>query len=167
MNRSLIAAGRTRIFSILEPGIFAGCLIPAVLLLADPIAGATGRMRAEIFPALLFTLVPLILFLAGGISARLSRASCPERGQLERAYLSGVLGGVIAVALFAFQAGMTQYHPLLAEGLVPRLGFAFGMLILYLTQPVFLALICLLSLFSLAGGSLAVHLGEKGKSGNR
>lgn len=167
MNRSRIVAGRTRISSILLPGILAGCLIPTVLLLVDPIAEATGRMRADIFPALLLTLVPLTLFLAGGISARLAGASCPKRGQLEGAYLTGVLSGVIAVALFAFEAGMAQYHPFLAEGLIPRLGFAFGMLILYLTQPVFLALIYLLSLFSLAGGSLAVHLGEKGKSGNR
>lgn len=161
MNRSRIAAGRTRIFPVLVPGIFAGCLIPAVLLLADPIAGATGRMRAELFPALLFTLVPLILFLAGGISARLAGPSCPERGRLEGAYLSGVLAGIIGVALFAFEAGMTQHHPFLAEGLIPRLGFAFGMLILYLTQPVFLALICLLSLFSLAGGFLAVYMGKR------
>ncbi len=142
-------------------GIFFGVLIPASLTLIGPVASFAGVMRAEISPAFLFFIIPG-LFVAAGIVAIIF--SPPERQYSNiavRSCATGILTGIVAIAVFSFTTGLFQYHPFLAPGPVARLVFAFGMLVFYFIQPLIYVFILIFSMFSVAGGIIAARIRKR------
>gem|GEM_PF-4730255 len=142
-------------------GIFFGVLIPASLTLIGPVASYAGVMRAEISPVFLFFIIPGLLISAGIVAIRFSPPECTYSTAAVRSCATGILTGIVAIAIFSFTTGLFQYHPFLAPGPVARLSFAFGMLVFYFIQPLIYVFILIFSMFSVVGGIIAARIWKR------
>lgn len=142
-------------------GIFFGVLIPASLTLVGPVASYVGVMRAEISPVFLFFIIPVLFIVAGIVAIRFSPGECTHSTAAVRSCATGILTGIVAIAVFSFTTGLFQYHPFLAPGPVARLLFAFGMLIFYFIQPLIYVFILIFSMFSVVGGIIAASIWKR------
>lgn len=145
--------------AVIIPGFVSGILIWAVVFASDRYISATGHMemRFTVFSLVVLLFVPLFL-IAGGIVSEIIRNREGRTGWTPLiSYLAGFLGGSTAVILTAVTASVDQYVPYLDPGMMPRLAFVSGSVMMYLLNPVSLSVIAIVSLFSLAGGYL-VHI---------
>ena len=136
-------------------------LIPASLSLIGPVASFAGVMRAEISPVFLFIIIPGLFIAAGSVAIFFSPPERQYSSIAMRSCATGILTGIVAIAVFSFTTGLFQYHPFLAPGSVARLVFAFGMLVFYFIQPLIYVFILIFSMFSVVGGVIASRIRKR------
>jgi len=116
-------------------------------------------MRGTLFPLMMLTTVPLLLFAAGAVAEKIRSQNDPAGWRPSVSYLAGFLGMCCAGFLFALESGINQYVPFLAPGLTARLMFALGRVIIYM--PFVAVLSVFFALSALAGGYCMYRLGKK------
>jgi hypothetical protein len=157
MEKRIRNTASFRLLGVLVPGVICGGLIPSLMLAIGPLADVFAVQRSYLFPIIMFIIAPVVLVIAGWASVAIARRGDDNNHLLLKSYFTGILAGLVAFALFSFGAAMNQYVPVLPPGMVNRLVFASGMTVAYLTNPVILGIVAIYSLFSLAGGLVAVR----------
>jgi hypothetical protein len=140
--------------AVIIPGFISGFLIWTVVLASDSYISAAGHveLRSTVFSLVVLLFVPLFL-ITGGILSEIIWNRVGHSGWTPLvSYLAGFLGCSTAVVLTAITASVNQYVPYLDPGMIPRLSFVPGSVIVALLNPVSLSIIAIFSLFSLAGG---------------
>jgi len=152
---------RLRRSAILIPGLLFGTLIWAAISGGSAWLTAIGQAggRATLFMTTMLTAVPLMMIAAGAMAEWLAGHTPPAAWKPSVPYLAGFLAGLCAGCLSAIESGMTQYLPLIEPGLIPRLAFALGRVIMYM--PFVAVLGALFALFALVGGYCTYRMREK------
>jgi|GEM_PF-1445772 len=138
--------------AVIVPGLLAGIAIWAAISGGSAWLTATGHEggRATLFMATMLTAVPVLMFAAGGAAAAMHRRDRPGAGNLRVPYLAGFFAGLCAGFLMAVESGLKQYVPHMLPGLLPRLAFTAGRVIIYM--PFVAILSIFYALCALAGG---------------
>lgn len=135
--------------AILVPGFLSGFVIWALFFLSH-----TGMIPAgtQAYRAVFIELVlgPLLLVIAGAASEMIR----DRDGRYDWTPLipscAGFLGAGTAMVMLFTETAMTQYLPLLAPGIAPRLAYVIGHIRMYI--PIIIVLSAFGSLFSLIAG---------------
>ncbi len=150
--------------AIIVPGLLFGFIIWAAISGSDRYLTATGDvgMRSTLFFWMVFLVLPILLSAGGAVSeifrCRENR-TCWAPGI---SYLAGLLAVMVAGILFMTESSMDQYLPFIEPGIIPRLGFVIGTVII--TLPFLLIIGLIFALFSLAGGYCAHRVLKKARN---
>lgn len=140
--------------AVIVPGLIFGTFIWAVIFASDTYISATGHeeLRSPVFYLVVVLLVPFFLITGGIVSEIIRDREGSTAWTPWISYLAGFLGCSTAVNLTAVTASVNQYVPYLDPGVMARLVFVSGRVMVYLLNPVSLSGIAIFSLLSLAGG---------------
>ena len=138
--------------AIIIPGLLFGFIIWAAQFASDQILIRAGfvSVRSTLFPIMAFIVTPLLLVVAGIVSEIIRKKEQGSVWTLWIPYTAGFLGMSIAFLLFRIVSSANQYLPYMAPGILPRLSYMTGNIILYF--PVLIVVSTLFAFFSLAGG---------------
>jgi len=158
---NVLSVIRFRGSSVIVPGLLAGIAIWAAISGGSAWLTATGHEggRATLFMATMLTAVPVLMFAAGAAAAALYRRDHPGVRRLAVPYLAGFFAGLGAGFLVAVESGLNQYVPHMLPGLLPRLAFTVGRVIVYL--PFVAILSVFYALCALFGGYCTYRMREK------
>lgn len=147
--------------AIIVPGLLFGLVIWAVITGSDNYLTSTGDvgMRSTLFFWMVFFVSPLLLSAGGVFSEILRRRENHTSWEPGIPYLAGLLAVIVACVLFVTESSMNQYLPFIEPGLIPRLGFVIGSVLISI--PFFLIIGAIFALFSLTGGYCAHRIFEE------
>lgn len=158
----MITIYKNCIFSaVIVPGLLFGIVIWGVISGGSHWLTAVGMegWRSTLFMVTMLTAVPLLMIAVGALAYTIFERASPKIWNASVPYLAGFIAGICCGCLFAIESGLTQYLPILEPGLVPRLVFTAGRVIIYL--PFVALLSAIFALFALVGGYFMYHIGEK------
>lgn len=147
--------------AVIIPGLIFGMIIWGVISGGSYWLTAIGMEggRSTLFMVTMLAAVPLMMIAVGAIAQMIFERGHPGIWNASVPYLAGFLAGLCCGFLDAVESGLTQYMPILEPGLIPRLVFTAGRVIIYMP---FVALLSAgFALFALAGGYLVYHVWEK------
>jgi len=138
--------------AIIIPGLLFGFIIWATQFASDRVLIMTGivSMRSTLFPIMAFVVTPLLLVVAGIVSEIIRNREPDTRWAPSIPYAAGFLGMSVAFLLFRIVSSANQHLPYMAPGILPRLAYVSGNLIMYF--PILLVISILFACFSFAGG---------------
>jgi len=147
--------------AVVAPGLLFGIIIWGVISGGSTWLTATGMEggRSTLFMVTMLTAVPLLMIAVGAVAQKIFARTYPAIWNASVPYLAGFLAGLCCGCLFAIESGLTQYLPLLEPGLIPRLVFTAGRVIVYL--PFVALLSAFFALFAVAGGYLWYYIREE------
>jgi hypothetical protein len=138
--------------AIIIPALLFGFIIWAAQFASDQYLISTGfvGMRSTVFPIMAFIVTPLLLAVAGIVSEIIWKKEQGTVWTLWIPYTAGFLGMSIAFLIFRIVSSANQYLPYMAPGILPRLAYVTGNIIIYF--PILLMVSAIFAFFSLAGG---------------
>jgi hypothetical protein len=138
--------------AIIIPGLSFGLVIWAVQFASDQYLISTGftGMRATLFSITVLIVIPLLLVITGVVSEIIRNRERDTGWTLFIPYAAGFIAMSIAFLLFRIVSSVNQYLPYLSPGIMPRLSYVTGNIIMYF--PVLIVISTLFAFFSLAGG---------------
>lgn len=149
--------------AIIVPGLLFGFIIWAAISGSDRYLTVTGDvgMRSTLFFWMVFLVSPVLLSACGAVS-EIFRCRKNRTGWMPMiSYTAGLLAVMVAGILITAESSMDQYLPFIEPGLIPRLGFVIGKVII--TVPFLLIIGVIFALFSLAGGYCAYRVLKKAR----
>ncbi|MDO9325526.1 MAG: hypothetical protein Q7T80_11290 [Methanoregula sp.] len=158
---------KSSLAAIIIPGLLSGFIIWAVVTGSDNFLTSSGHesMRGTLFPLMMLTVVPLLVIATGAVAEKMhcQDPNCSWKPIIS--YLAGFLGMCCAGLIAGFESGMNQYIPYFPSGLTPRLIFALGRALVYLTFMTILGIF--FALFALAGGYYVYRVRERRVQNNK
>ena len=147
--------------AVITPGLLFGIIIWAVISGGSTWLTATGMegWRSTLFMATMLTAVPVLMIAVGAIAQKIFLRDHPGIWNASVPYLAGFVAGLGCGCLSAIESGLTQYLPILEPGLIPRLIFTAGRVVIYM--PFVALLSAFFALFALAGGYCMYRTREK------
>ncbi len=138
--------------AIIGPGFLFGFIIWAVMSGSDAFLTSTGNvgLRSTLFLFMVIFVAPVLLIITGIVSETIRRRENRSGFTLQIPYLAGFLAVLVTGFLYLIKSSADQYLPMIEPGLVPRLGFMTGTVIM--TMPFVLMIAAIFALLSLAGG---------------
>jgi hypothetical protein len=138
--------------AIIIPGLSFGLIIWAAQFASDQYLISTGfvGLRSTVFPLMAFIVTPLLLLITGIVSEIIRNREQDTEWAPSIPYNAGFLAMGLAFLLFRIVSSFNQYLPYMAPGILPRLAYVTGNLIMYF--PILLVISIIFAGFSFAGG---------------
>jgi hypothetical protein len=138
--------------AIIIPGLSFGIVIWAAQFASDQYLISTGfvGLRSTLFFIMVACVIPVLMVITGVISEVIRNREACSGWTLFIPYKAGFLAMGLAFLLFRIVSSVNQYLPYIPPGILPRLAYVTGNLIMYL--PILLVISTLFACFSLAGG---------------
>ena len=143
---------RSELRAIIMPGLSFGVIIWAAQFASDQYLITTGfvGMRSTVFPIMAFIVTPLLLLITGIVSEIIRNRELDAEWAPSIPYKAGFLAMSLAFLLFRIVSSVNQFDPYMSPGILPRLAYVTGNLIMYF--PILLVISTLFAGFSFAGG---------------
>jgi len=143
---------KSKLRAIIIPGLSFGVIIWSAQFASDQCLISSGfvGMRSTVFPIMAFIVTPLLLLITGIVSEIIRNRELDTGWAPSIPYKAGFLAMSLAFLLFRIVSSVNQYIPYMAPGILPRLAYVTGNLIMYF--PILLVISTLFACFSFAGG---------------
>jgi len=138
--------------AVIVSGLLFGIIIWAAQFASDQCLIMTGfvSLRSTLFLIMILFVTPVLLVIAGAVSEVMRNREPGTRWAPGIYYLTGFLGMSSAFFLSRVVSSANQYLPYMAPGILPRVSYMTGDIIMHL--PELLVISTIFAFFSLAGG---------------